>query len=267
MRFISLLLPVVLISFGYFIHPVLAIILFAFFAVKKWFTSNNFKIFNKLGTHFTVFYNVRVDQTIFDAIILSPYGIFIVQRVPFAGGKLVAAHDAAQWSHIKKGHETTIMNPIMTLQQQIQQLEQQIGMKLDAKPLIAIRNSTKLAQHLPNVVKEKQLAASINEHTIQQVSYITIDELQHKLITLTGGEKRSVADELYQYWLVYKERFTIRRAPKAATETARPVKLTRIMPQQAANICPHCGKPVQKAHPKFLSCSAYPSCRYTAKIL
>lgn len=120
-----------------------------------------------------------------DHIILSTYGIFIIERKNY-NGQIFGDLDDQQWTFQAKKNKKPIDNPIKTLEEKIVKIAEELNLKeKNIYPIIAFSNSAKLRvnQKLINqyVVNYDEIADAIQFHQTPKLSNEKIAQLYELL--------------------------------------------------------------------------------------
>lgn len=120
-----------------------------------------------------------------DHIILSTYGIFIIERKNY-NGQIFGDLDDQQWVFQAKKNKKPIDNPITTLEKKIAKIAEELDLKeKNIYPIIAFSNSAKLRvnQKLINqfVVNYDQISDAIQFHKTPKLSNEKIAQLYELL--------------------------------------------------------------------------------------
>jgi len=133
--------------------------------------------------------NFKSSDLKIDHIVLSTYGIFIIQRYHFTG-VLSGTRSDQNWTLNHKNKRRNINNPLKLLETKIPEFSKELNIKPKyIIPIIAYSNATKLEVEpkLLNdftVVNDNQIIESIHFHKTPKIGKIIIAEMVEKLHAL-----------------------------------------------------------------------------------
>ena len=175
----------------------------------------------QLGAHYTVFQQTKWKDHLFHNIILSPFGIFFIQYVPYKG-KIYGDLQQEQWAAKSLNDYTTFDNPYMEMRQQIEALQRLCGCRIDATVMLVFPNKVKFMkpEEVKGVcVKQKQLVDAIELQSTQQISYVMLQQVEQTLRSLQ--EKRSWKTK----WQQMKESGQTVKATKLTTQSVQGISV------------------------------------------
>lgn len=180
-----------------------------------------------------------------DHIIVSVYGIFIIETKTY-GGTIMGGEYSEKWTEYRGGKKYSFQNPLRQNYGHVKTLEQLLDYSDDMFfPIVAFSGECKLkVQSTQPVIYMRQLKETILSHTEKKISSEELSKISDKIRTAnTSG-------------LISKISHNQQIKEKIKTEN-----------DSIANmICPKCGGSLIQRKGKygeFLGCSNYPKCRFT----
>lgn len=178
-----------------------------------------------------------------DFLILSVYGIFIVESKNYSGIITGSDYDK-KWTQKLGRNKYYFMNPLHQVYGQSETLKKVLN-----KPDLVV---------IPVIVFS--INAELKAKTTQEVTYL----IQAKKFIKSFGEEVYSIEEIEQFKHIIE---SSRSTSKADYESH--IETTQQKQSNKENTCPKCGGQLVLRHGKhgdFLGCKNYPSCRFTSNI-
>ncbi len=178
-----------------------------------------------------------------DHLVVSPYGIFIVETKNLKGW-IFGSEDQAKWTQSLYGKKYSFQNPLRQTFRQKKVLAQFLGLKESKiRAVVFIVGDCKFKTHLPSNVMKSGLGRYIKRFRTQILTPNEIQEISEKL-------ERHISE--------------------SATTRRDHVRSLRER-HKSTTVCPNCGSRIvertvkkgPRAGSKFLGCESYPRCRFT----
>ena len=208
-------------------------------STKLSFLSGEYHVFDD------VYLNNNGHTTQIDHVIISPYGIFVIETKNYTG-MILGTTDAEYWTKVMYKNKYKFYNPIKQNRGHIISLKRLLN--LPDKyffPIVVFHNNAEIKVYTTeDVINFYYLKKTINRYKEQILSENEVKELCNKLKSSLDTTKR--------------------KGKKHVQNTQRNVAQKEDMVNN--RICPRCkGQLVirQGKHGGFLGCSNYPSCKFT----
>ena len=230
---------------------VIALILAFVPEIKGWFGEK--KVTGKLAKLSEADYKVLNDvmlksqhgTTQIDHIVVSPYGIFVIETKNYKGW-IHGSEQSEQWVKNMYGKKYRFRNPIKQNYGHIKALEATLGLTIDKFiPIVVFLGSATLKVKVKSIViypgKLVKIIRGFNEEIIDRG---TIDSIVDKLFSEKNDNKGLRLQHI-------RDINTKLKAEENAVKEG---------------VCPKCGGTLMKKigkYGEFLGCSNYPRCRYT----
>lgn len=243
----------ILINFWYIWLLVLVTAVYRVFkpTIKGWFGEKMMAGYlSRLPEEYTVLNDVilptETGTTQIDHIVVSPYGVFVVETKNYKGW-IFGGEKSAQWTQNIYGKKNRFMNPLRQNYAHIKAVETRLSQfpSLPVIPIIAFSPECDLKvkteshvvyfRHVPTVIRKYTNAVVQKDDCV-----IAVGLLQSADIRSTTTKKEHVANVV---------------AKKTAFDSITP-----------GDTCIRCGGTIVLRHGKagqFLGCSNYPRCRFT----
>lgn len=180
-----------------------------------------------------------------DHIIISVYGIFIIETKTY-GGTVTGGEYSEKWTEYRGGQKFSFQNPLRQNYGHVKTLEQLLDYPNDVFfPIVAFSGECKLkVQAAQPVIYMRQLKETILSHTEKKFSAEELPKISDKIRSAnTNG-------------LITKISHNRQIKDKIKTENEKIANM----------ICPKCGGTLIQRKGKygeFLGCSNYPKCKFT----
>lgn len=183
-----------------------------------------------------------------DHIILSVYGIFVIETKNYKGW-ITGGENSEKWTKNMYGKKYAFRNPLKQNYAHIKALEEVLGLPLNVfVPIVVFANSATIkVKTNRHVVYMSQLRKVINNYKDIRFSYEEICSLEQRLLSVNIIDKG-----------IRKEH--VRQIKTKVSENSAKVVL---------GVCPKCGGKLIKRTGKygaFYGCGNYPKCKYTRQV-
>lgn len=211
-------------------------------------------VLSMLGKEYKVFNDVLIKNSYgtsqIDHLVVSPYGIFVIETKNYKGWILGGAN-SDKWTQNIWGNKYQLANPIRQNMGHIKALQNALPQYISSQyvSIIAFSHNSKLKVKVDdsyNVVYTLNVISRIRAYK----EVILSDEQQNEYITALQKFLDSSKDE-----------------KKAHVSTVRQKSIRREA-MINADICPQCGGSLIKRKGKygsFYGCSNYPNCKFTTR--
>lgn len=206
--------------------------------------SDEYHIFNDL------FLESNGYSTQIDHIVVSPYGVFVVETKGYKGW-IFGNEDSECWTQILYRRKYKFYNPIKQNESHVRKIRYLLQNSVDIPiiPIVVFNDNAELKINVQNhiVVNRCYLARAIQQYKERIISYETkqwIIETLNKHLVYEDNEK-------HQVHMVHIQQSKYRRAYRISQ-----------------GICPECGGNLVQRNGRygnFYGCSNYPKCRFTTK--
>ena len=178
-----------------------------------------------------------------DHILVSPYGVFIIETKNMKGW-IFGSENQAKWTQVLYRKKYPFQNPIRQTFRQKKILSEYLGLKESfIHTVIYFAGNCKFKTHLPSNVIRSGLGSHIKQHQNHILSPEEISRILNQLNKLTSDSS-----------------LTTKKHIKSLRER-----------HSSNTICPRCGSNLVertarnrlRASSKFLGCENYPQCRFT----
>jgi hypothetical protein len=198
-----------------------------------------------------VLINTRNGASQIDHIILSIYGIFVIETKNYKGW-IFGNENAEFWTQVIFNSKTKFRNPVKQNWAHIYALKSILNdfPSINYIPIVAFAGSAELKDiksSVPVIYKEQLTNLIYAKSTSQNLSLDTIDEIKSKILDSSYIEKKSRKHHIQQTIINVADR-------KRKVEN---------------NICPRCGGELKirnGKHGQFYGCSNFPRCRFTKDV-
>lgn len=194
----------------------------------------------------------RRKSTQIDHVVVSPYGIFVIETKNYTGW-ILGGENSDQWIKNMYGHKYYFYNPIKQNKTHISELQKVLNLPADDFiSIIAFSKDAEIKVHTSqNVVNFKKIPSIILSYS--QIKFTSQEVLQiaTRIQVLKSDEKEQVKKHTR---FVKRHLIFVKRRAAYAEKAVR------------KRICPKCGGELVKrrgAYGKFLGCSNFPKCKYT----
>lgn len=196
--------------------------------------------------HHNVIIPARNGTTQIDHLLVSPYGVFIVETKNLKGW-IFGSPDHAAWTQVIFGKKYPFQNPIRQAFRQKKILSEYLELKESSiHTIIYFSGHCKFKTPLPHNVIRSGLASCIREYRDHILSAEEIDRILKKIGIL------SLVPAL-----------TTKEHVKSLHERLRS---TTVCPKCGSRLVERIAKRGRDAGSKFLGCENYPTCRFTRNI-
>lgn len=182
-----------------------------------------------------------------DHVVVSPYGVFIIETKNYSG-QIRGKETDAQWTQVNYRRKDRLANPLRQNYGHVQALKELLGESLSVKmvPIVAFTGSSEL---MVDVKPETHLVYT--KHLVKTIQ-------QYNQVVLSAEQAKQIVETLRTAHIADREqRKTHTKNIKSALSNER---------ETAKNgICPKCGGKIVQRNGKygpFKSCSNFPKCRY-----
>ncbi|MAM61425.1 NERD domain-containing protein [Maritimibacter sp. UBA3975] len=190
---------------------------------------------------------IRGGTTQIDHVVVSRYGVFVVETKNMAGW-IFGGPNQARWTQTLHRHKQQFQNPLRQNYKHVKVLQDLLGLRENQIfNVVAFVGDAIPKTPMPrNVVwSERQLAQFINSQ---------------RVAVLEGAEVNSIKRRIREAAL--KSNRSTRQAH------IQNVKAAKLTPKQTASACPRCGANMvertnKRSGDTFLGCSRFPQCRGT----
>lgn len=204
--------------------------------------------------YYTVYNNVLVQvegkSSQIDHVVVSPFGVFVIETKNYKGW-IYGGVNSDYWTQNIWGHKESLYNPILQNKGHIAALKKVLPVYHQNQfvSIVVFSSKATLKSHLPvecNVLTTWELVSRILSYTDRILTVDEVAELEHKVDILTVFGKEEKASH-------------VQFAKATAYQNYQ---------RREQGICPKCGGQLVERKGKygrFLGCSNYPRCTYTAK--
>lgn len=246
----------------------------------------------KLGSEYGVFADLYVPNgedghTQIDHIVLSPYGVFVIETKHYSGW-IYGSDRQKNWTQVIYKRKERFYNPIWQNYGHIQSLKDYLhNEELEVHSLIVFSSDATFkfqkpfeTAHVIHVDELSRVIKKYQEPVFKEAELNHINQLIEKLIITDKQEKRNVKRAHLKS--VKSKQVEQKPQPSANSKTKQPmsvksksnhVKLVKREdlenPIDFVGNCPRCECELVYRNGKygrFIGCSTYPTCRYTLKI-
>lgn len=183
-----------------------------------------------------------------DHIIISPYGVFVIETKNYSGW-ILGSENTYKWTQVIYKRKEKLLNPIIQNKGHVKALQELlIDYPNDIyHPIVTFSTKATLKVAVTSdVVYNTKLMQTIKKYNKEILSMKEVEEI---------------------YNLILNANITDRESKKEHVKSIKNNVKTRRM-QISNNICPNCGgNLIEKKgkYGKFKGCSNYPKCRFTEK--
>lgn len=185
-----------------------------------------------------------------DHVVVSPFGVFVIETKNYKGW-IYGGATSEYWTQNLWGRKESLYNPILQNKGHIAALKKVLPMYHENQfiSIVVFSSKASLRSHLPrelNVITTWDLIFRIRSYKDQILSVDEVADLEHKvdMLTVFGKEEK-----------------------KSHVQFAKATAYQNYQ-RMEQGICPKCGGQLVERKGKygrFLGCSNYPRCTYTAK--
>ena len=219
--------------------------------VRGWIGEKAVSIILKfLPDEYTVFNNIYIEEngksTQIDHVILSPYGIFVIETKNYSGW-IYGSENAQYWTKNKYGTKYRFYNPLLQNYSHVKALQSLFGFPmLYFVPIVVFTGRATIKGHYPNhyVIYARQLLSTIKAYRKIVLKEEILTTIINKLSYSSFETSETASNHVNQIKDGIRERKAI------------------IM----QGICPRCGGTLvhrQGKYGAFWGCCNYPECHYT----
>jgi len=184
-----------------------------------------------------------IGTTQIDHLLVSPYGLFIVETKNIKGW-IFGSEDQAKWTKSVYGKKYSFQNPLRQTFRQKKILSEFLGLKESLiHPVIFFVGDCKFKTHLPSNVIKSGLGRYIK---------------RFKTPILSPNEIHQISGKLEQH--ISESTVTTRDHVRSLRERHNS---TTVCPKCGSNLVERMAKKGPRAGSKFLGCESYPKCRFT----
>lgn len=205
---------------------------------------DEYHIFNDL------FFESNGYSTQIDHVVVSPYGVFVIETKGFKGW-ILGGENSEYWTQVLYDYKYKFYNPIKQNEghvRKIRYLLQNSG-SIPIIPIVVFNN-------------EAELKIKVQNHIVVNRHYLTDAILQFQVPVISSDTKQWIVETLNKH-LVYEDSNKAGlHATKARYRAYRNVDLS------SQGKCPECGGKLIERKGKygiFFGCSNYPKCKFTTK--
>lgn len=205
---------------------------------------DEYHIFNDL------FFESNGYSTQIDHVVVSPYGVFIIETKGYKGW-ILGGENSEYWTQVLYDYKYRFYNPIKQNEGHVRKIKYllQSSVNIPIIPIVVFNN-------------EAELKINVQNHIVVNRYYLTSAILRYQEPVISNDTKQWIIETLNKH-LVYEDRDKASlHAVKARYRAYRNVKLS------SQGICPECGGKLVERNGKygtFWGCSNYPKCRFTTK--
>lgn len=210
------------------------------------------KLLMYLPDEYTIFNDVYIHENSksvqIDHIVLSPYGIFVIETKNFKGW-IYGSENATQWAQNIYGTKFMFHNPLLQNYSHVKALHSLFGYPIQFFiPIVVFVGNAELKGNYPNhnVVYRAQLLSTIE---------------QYKNVVLRDDMLQNAIGRLSYSSFKTKETASLHVKQVRSEVQEKKAKISQ-------GICPRCGSELiykKGKYGSFYGCSSYPKCRYTLK--
>lgn len=229
-------------------------VLFVFFKpqIKGWFgekavssilamlNKDEYKVIND------VMLNTEYGTSQIDHVVLSPYGIFVIETKNYKGW-ITGSEFSEQWTKNMYGKKYKFRNPLLQNYGHVKALEKHLGLKTeDFIPIVvfSVDAEIKVKTKSP-VIYTVNLNREIKKYQESKFTHDQVENFSDKLLTLNVSSQENKREHVSAIKTqIYENKEKIKN-----------------------RICPRCGGQLIERKGKygtFMGCSNYPKCRYTS---
>ncbi|WP_025785942.1 NERD domain-containing protein [Sporosarcina sp. D27] len=257
-------------------------------AIGEWMVNRKL---TKLGAEYHIFADVYVPNgeggyTQVDHIVLSPYGVFVIETKHYSGW-IYGSERQKNWTQVIYKRKERLYNPIWQNYGHIQSLKGYLHKEeLDVHSIISFSSDATFKFKEPfetayviHVNELNRVIKNYHETVFTEIELSHMNQSLEKLLITEKQEKRKVKKEhLHSVKSKQKEQKprqsvnTKSKQQKNASKELNQVELKKRVdvtkPIESVGNCPRCASELVQRKGKFgefTGCSAYPKCRYTLK--
>lgn len=229
-------------------------------------------IVNQLGEEYSVFHDLYVPTeqghlTQIDHLILSPYGIFVIETKNYDGW-IFGSEKQKMWTQVIYKKKSKFLNPIFQNYGHVKAIECYLERK-DVHSVIVFSNAATFKFKEPfqsaTVIQNAALKTTIQSYKQELIHSYTVKQLAKKIALLqpeTKQEKKRLRQTHMQHIQTKKleQPVTKNKAIRIKTENIQ---------VEGMEVCPRCEAVLIKRTGKngdFYGCSSFPKCRYTKQL-
>jgi hypothetical protein len=185
----------------------------------------------------------RNGTTQFDHIIVSPFGVFIIETKNLKGW-IFGSEDQAKWTQSLYGKNYSFQNPIRQIFRQKKGLSEHLKLNEHfIHTIIYFVGDCKFKTNMPYNVLRSGLSSYIKQHTNRILASEEIERITKKLCEHISGSTITTKDHIKSL----RERHSS----------------TTVCPKCGSNLAERTARNGPNAGSKFLGCENYPKCRFT----
>ena len=202
--------------------------------------------------------NGRGSTTQIDHIILSVYGIFVIETKNYSGW-IFGSQKSAQWTQVVYKEKNRFMNPLRQNYGHISALSSLLGIpKSKFHNIVCFTGSAEFKTPIPeNVFFGREYVDHVLSFGYPVFTSDELDEMRGSILSGTPRQRRVVKE--------YKQSIPTMKKNYASTSASH---------ERTSKICDRCGSPMvlrtarkgKNTGNQFLGCSEFPQCRYTVNI-
>ncbi|HFC93178.1 MAG TPA: NERD domain-containing protein [Leucothrix mucor] len=185
----------------------------------------------------------RNGTTQIDHILVSPYGLFIIETKNLKGW-IFGSEDQAKWTQSLYGKNYSFQNPLRQTYRQKKVLSEFLQISEDViHTVIYFAGQCKFKTKMPCNVLRSGLSKYIKKHKNRELSQESINDIVRTLNNHVSGNKITKRDHV--------------KSLKARHSS------TTICPKCGSNLVERTARKGPNAGKKFLGCEGFPKCKYT----
>lgn len=178
-----------------------------------------------------------------DHLLVSPYGLFIVETKNFKGW-IFGSEDQAEWTQSLYGKNFSFQNPLRQTHRQKKVLSEFLPIEEGViHTVIYFVGQCKFKTKMPSNVLRFGLSRYIKKHKNIELSPASINDIVRKINTHVSGNKLATRDHI--------------KSLKTRHGS------TTICPKCGSNLVERTARNGPGAGKKFLGCTGYPKCKFT----